>query len=97
MGNGSYYTFKDNKFEIKKVTMDVLARLLERYVDRPLLNLSGLDGQYDLTVAVTEDDYRTMLIRAAVNSGVAGCRRRLCSFWIQGRSRRCWMGCSNSG
>lgn len=66
MGNGSYYTFKDGKFEIKKVTMDMLARLLERYLDRPMLNMTGLD----LSVAVTEDDYRTMLIRAGVNSGV---------------------------
>jgi len=70
MGNGSYYTFKDGKFEIKKVTMAMLATVLERYVDRPMLNMTGLEGNYDLSVAVTEEDYRTMLIRAAVNSGI---------------------------
>lgn len=70
MGNGSYYTFKDNRFEIKKVTMNTLAALLERYVDRPILDMTGLTGEYDLTVNVTEEDYRAMLIRAAVNSGV---------------------------
>jgi uncharacterized protein (TIGR03435 family) len=69
MGNGSYYTFKDGKFEIKKVTMAMLANVLERYVDRPMLDMTGLEGEYDLSVAVTEEDYRTMLIRAAVSSG----------------------------
>ena len=70
LGDGSYYTFANNKFEIKKVDMETLARLLERYVDRPILNMTGIEGQYDLSVAVTEEDYRTMLIRAAVNSGI---------------------------
>ena len=70
LGGGSYYSFKNNKFEIKRVTMDTLARLLERYLDRPLVNMTGLDGTYDLTLAVTQEDYYTLLIRAGVNSGV---------------------------
>lgn len=70
LGAGSYYTFKDNKFEIKKVNMDTLARLLERYLDRPLVNMTGLDGFYDLSLSVTEEDYYTLLIRAGLNSGV---------------------------
>ena len=53
LGNGSYYIFKDNKFEIKKVTTMVLATLLERYLDRPMLDQTGLDGQYDLTINLT--------------------------------------------
>ncbi len=70
LGGGSYYTFTNNKFEIKKVTMDTLARLLERYLDRPLVNMTGLEGTYDLTLTVTQEDYYTLLVRAAVNSGV---------------------------
>jgi len=49
LGNGSYYTFNNGKFEIKKVTMDMLARQLERYVDRPILDMTDLKGTYDLT------------------------------------------------
>lgn len=71
LGNGSYYSFKNNKFDIKKVNMDTLARLFERYLDRPLINMTGLDGVYDLSVTVTEEDYYTLLIRAGINSGVA--------------------------
>jgi uncharacterized protein (TIGR03435 family) len=53
LGNGSYYTFNNGKFEVKKVTMDMLARQLERYVDRPILDMTDLGGIYDLTFAVT--------------------------------------------
>ena len=70
LGRGSYYTFKDGNFEIKKVTMNTLAQQIERYLDRPMLNLTGLDGEYDLSFAVTPEDYQAMLIRAAVNSGL---------------------------
>ena len=70
LGNGSYYTFADGKFEIKKVAMDMLARQLERYVDRPILDMTNLTGTYDLTFAVTPEDYQTMLIHAAVNAGM---------------------------
>jgi uncharacterized protein (TIGR03435 family) len=70
LGDGSYYTFANNKFEAGKISMDALAALLERFVDRPILNLTEIKGMYDLTLNVTPEDYQAMLIRAAVNSGV---------------------------
>ena len=70
LGNGAWYTFADNKFEAHKITLDRLAEMLERYVDRPILNQTDLKGAYDITLNVTAEDYRTMLVRAAVNSGV---------------------------
>jgi uncharacterized protein (TIGR03435 family) len=70
LGNGSSYTFNNGKFEIRKASMDMLARQLERYVDRPIIDLTDLKGNYDLTVSVTPEDYQTMLVRAAVNAGM---------------------------
>jgi uncharacterized protein (TIGR03435 family) len=70
LGNGSYYTFANATFEIHKVTMETLARLLERYVDRPIVDMTGIKGTYDLTVTVTPEDSQTMLIHAAVNAGM---------------------------
>lgn len=70
LGNGSYYTFANNKFEAGKISMDNLAGLLERFVDRPIVNLTELKGNYDFTLNLTPEDYQAMLIRAAVNSGV---------------------------
>jgi uncharacterized protein (TIGR03435 family) len=70
LGNGSYYTFANGTFEAKKITMDLFARQLERYVDRPILDMTGLKGNYDLSFNVTAEDAQTMMIHVAVNAGV---------------------------
>ena len=70
LGNGSSYTFAGGKFEGKKIAGRVLADVLERYTDRPILDATDLNGTYDFSFTVTPEDYQTLLIRAAVNSGV---------------------------
>jgi uncharacterized protein (TIGR03435 family) len=70
LGRGSSYTFANNKFEGKKFTMDMLASQLERYMDRPIVNLTELKGKYDLTLEVTPEDYQAMLIRVAIAAGL---------------------------
>jgi uncharacterized protein (TIGR03435 family) len=70
LGNGSFYTFASGKFEAKKISGRMLADVLERYTDRPILDRTGLPGNYDFSFDLTPEDYQTMLIRAAVNSGV---------------------------
>ena len=70
LGNGSYYTFANNKFEAKKFSMETLAGMLERFLDRPIVDQTGISGNYDVTFDITPEDYQVMLIRVAVNSGV---------------------------
>jgi uncharacterized protein (TIGR03435 family) len=70
LGNGSSYTFANGKFVIRKANMDMVARQLERYTDRPIIDMTDLRGDYDLTINLTPEDYQMMLIRAAVNAGV---------------------------
>jgi uncharacterized protein (TIGR03435 family) len=70
LGHGSSYTFANNKFEGKKLTMDLLASQLEGYLDRPIVNLTELKGKYDLTLEVTPEDYQAMLIRVATAAGL---------------------------
>jgi uncharacterized protein (TIGR03435 family) len=70
LGRGSSYTFSNNKFEAKRLTMAALAANLERFVDRPIVDMTDLKASYDFNLDFTEEDYRTMLIRAAVNAGV---------------------------
>jgi uncharacterized protein (TIGR03435 family) len=77
LGHGSSYTFKDGKFEIKKVSMETLAKVLERYLDRPVVDMTGIGGEYDLSLEITEEDFRTMLVRAAVNTGIVVSPRAL--------------------
>jgi uncharacterized protein (TIGR03435 family) len=70
LGNGSFYTFAGGKFEGKKINGRILADMMERYADRPILDQTGLKGTYDFQFEVTPEDYQSLLIRAAVNSGV---------------------------
>ena len=43
---------------------------LGRFVDRPIVDLTNLDGRYDIKFAVAQEDYMPMLVRSAVNAGV---------------------------
>ena len=70
LGRGSSYTFSNNKFEAKRLTMAALAASLERFMDRPIVDMTDLKGSYDLALDVTPEDYQAMLIRAAVTAGV---------------------------
>jgi len=71
LGRGSSYTFGNNKFEGKRLTTAMIAGTLERFVDRPIVDMTDLKGAYDVTLDVTAEDYRAMLIRAAVAAGVS--------------------------
>jgi len=70
LGQGSSFTFSNNKFEAKRLTMANLAGTLERFLDRPVVDMTDLKGSYDFAVDVTPEDYRAMLIRSAVVAGV---------------------------
>jgi uncharacterized protein (TIGR03435 family) len=69
-GRGSSYTFANNRFEAKKLTMANLARGLELYTDRPIVDRTDLTGTYDFTLEITAEDYQAMLVRAAVTAGL---------------------------
>jgi uncharacterized protein (TIGR03435 family) len=71
MGNGGSYTFAGGKFNGKRIAGSVLADVLERYTDRPVVDATGLKGFYDFGFEVTPEEYQTLLIRAGVNSGAA--------------------------
>ena len=70
LGRGASYSFGNNRFEAKKLTMQALAGNLERFVDRPIVDMTGLNGAYDFALDVTPEDYQNMLIHAAVAAGV---------------------------
>jgi uncharacterized protein (TIGR03435 family) len=48
-----------------------LADSLARYLDRPVVDMTGLTGKYDFTLPLTAEDYRPLLIRSAINAGVS--------------------------
>ncbi|MGB7761307.1 MAG: TIGR03435 family protein [Bryobacteraceae bacterium] len=70
-GNGSYVTLGDNRIEAKKMQMNYVADMLARFEDKPLVDMTELQGKYDFTLIFAEEDYRAMMIRAAISSGMA--------------------------
>jgi uncharacterized protein (TIGR03435 family) len=70
-GNGSYFTFADDKLEGKKLTAAAMADVLARFSDRPVVNMTNLKGEYDFLLELSPEDFRAMLIRSAVGAGVA--------------------------
>ncbi len=69
-GNGSSYSFVGGKFEGKKLSAAALARELDRYADRPIVDMTELKDAYDVRFEVIPEDYQVLLRRAAVNSGM---------------------------
>jgi len=69
LGHGSSWSFVPNRFEAKKLTMEQFAANLERFADRPIVDMTGLKGRYDLAFDVNPEDYRPMLIRSAIYAG----------------------------
>ena len=70
MGKGSSFSFGNNRLEVKKLTMAVFAELLARFVDRPVVDMTQLKGNYDIAMEMTAEDFRAMMIRAALANGI---------------------------
>jgi uncharacterized protein (TIGR03435 family) len=70
LGRGSSITFGNGRFDALRLDMISLADTLERFVDRPIINRTGLQERYTFGFPVTPEDYRVMMIRAGVAAGV---------------------------
>jgi uncharacterized protein (TIGR03435 family) len=70
-GHGSFFTLGDSRIDAKKMQMNFVADMLARFEDRPVVDMTGLQGKYDFTLTFTEEDYHAMMIRAAISSGMA--------------------------
>jgi uncharacterized protein (TIGR03435 family) len=70
LGNGASFSFAGGKFEAKKVTAPQIAGVLERFSDRPVMDLTELKGTYDFEFNVSPEETQTLMIHAAVAAGV---------------------------
>jgi len=70
LGNGASYTFAGGKLTATKVTAPTIAAVLERFTDRPVVDLTELKGTYDFEVQFSPEETQTLMIRAAVAAGV---------------------------
>jgi uncharacterized protein (TIGR03435 family) len=70
LGDGSSFSFGNNKLEIRRMTMMAVAEMLTRFMDRPVLDMTQVTGRYDMTLDIAPEDYTPMMIRSAINAGV---------------------------
>ena len=49
--------------------MSTIADALARFADRPVVDMTDLKGNYDFTMEFSPDDFRAMMIRAAIAQG----------------------------
>jgi len=68
--DGSSFTLANNRVEVRRMTMERFANLVTRFLDRPVIDFTGLKGAYDLTLDIAPEDHTAMLVRAAVSQGV---------------------------
>jgi len=69
-GNGSTLTFSQSGVVAKRITMGMLTDTLSWYLDRPVVDRTGLKGNYDMALDVSAEDSRAMSIRAGVVAGI---------------------------
>jgi uncharacterized protein (TIGR03435 family) len=70
LGHGSSYIIADGKFEGKGFNGTMLASTLERYCDRPVLDMTGVMSIFDFSFDVTPEESQVLGMRAALYAGV---------------------------
>ncbi len=70
LGGGSTFALGNNRLEVHRMTMASFAETLTRFVDRAVLDQTGMVGVYDVVLNIPPDDYLPLLVRSGVNAGV---------------------------
>jgi uncharacterized protein (TIGR03435 family) len=70
IGGGSSFSLGNNKLEVRRMTLASFAETLTRFVDRPVVDQTGVTGVYDVVLNIAPDDYLPLLVRSGVNAGV---------------------------
>ena len=65
LGDGGRFAVGDNRFEATRVTMKALADLLAPFVDRPIVDMTALEGRYDVSLQLTPEDFQPLMSRSA--------------------------------
>jgi uncharacterized protein (TIGR03435 family) len=69
-GKGVVFAFAGNKIECKKLSITLFTDTLSRYMDRPVVDMTGLKGRYDFILNLSPEDFRSMYLRSAISAGV---------------------------
>jgi uncharacterized protein (TIGR03435 family) len=67
LGNGAYVTNAGGKVDGHKISIPQLVETLGRFVDRPIVDVTGISGTYDVTLPYGVDDLRALLRSVGVD------------------------------
>jgi uncharacterized protein (TIGR03435 family) len=68
-GSGGTFAFGDNMLDARKLNMDQFTEWFSSFLDKPVINATGLKGYYDFQLKLTARDFSTMFLWAAINGG----------------------------
>ena len=71
LGDGASLEISTNKIQFKKVTFLQLAAVVERFLDRPVIDQSHREGRFNVTLDLMPEEFQAAMIRSAVAAGVA--------------------------
>jgi uncharacterized protein (TIGR03435 family) len=61
LGNGSSIGYGRDRLEAKKVTLSALAGAVERLLDRPVVEMTGIGGTYDFSLEYSWEELRSLV------------------------------------
>lgn len=70
LGGGSSFALLDSAITAKHITLTSFAETLTRFLDRTVIDATGVTGSYDITVRLTREEFDATLLRSAVNAGI---------------------------
>jgi uncharacterized protein (TIGR03435 family) len=70
LGDGASLEMSGTRIAFKKVTFAQLAAVVERFVDRPVIDQSKREGRYNVSLDMTPEDFQAAMIHSAINAGV---------------------------
>jgi uncharacterized protein (TIGR03435 family) len=83
-GHGAYFYITDTGLACKRMAMPFVADMLAKFMDRPIVNATGLEGAYDFSISLPEEDFRPMKARAASSYGFPVSPERLAALSSSG-------------
>jgi uncharacterized protein (TIGR03435 family) len=63
LGGGSSFTLADLAITARHITLVSFADMLTRFVDRTVIDATGVTGRYDITARLTREEYDATLMR----------------------------------
>jgi len=70
-GDGATFLVGDSRFEARRMSMRTLAGALTPLAGRPVIDMTNLEGRYDVTFSLEREDFLALMRRSVAAAGFA--------------------------